>query len=146
MMSVIKTMFRDSLIGCRLSTSSYQACPATSTLDVLFDQEGFDTANMHSLSTNTERIYARISGYYFFSVNGYFLEGASGTYTFEIIVNSVTIASSLHDHVNTEQKMLHLSCIAYLNVGEYAYFKISNSGSASMSVRAGLLFNCFKIG
>jgi hypothetical protein len=87
---------------------------------VSFTAERYDTADIHDLSTNPDRLVAPVAGVY--AVAGWVNFAAHATGVRDIILSAstgVTVARDLRDAISTGTSFQSVSGDVYLEAGEY---------------------------
>lgn len=77
-------------IGCRLSNSADITTTSGATKDLTFDTEYFDTDNMHSTATNTDRITVNTAGKYIVVGHARWENADNGRRQIAFVLNGVT--------------------------------------------------------
>lgn len=117
----------------RVRNSTIISIPNNSDTALTFDTEDFDSASMHSVTSQTSRLTAITSGIYILCGDASFAENSTGVRAWKIRVNGTTeIARSIvptSDNSNSTELTI---CTTYrFQVGEYAeLIARQNSGSS----------------
>lgn len=109
-------------IGCRVYNSIDLSIADNTETDVTFDSERFDTAGLHSTSSNTERLTAQADGYYHIGGSVQWASSVLGTRAVGIRYNGTGNYITLAHASNMTAASLgrrNVDAVYYLNAGDY---------------------------
>lgn len=136
-----KLVTRKRAVACRVYNSVDFTHNSTGNfLPITFDTDRLDANDMHSTSTNTDRITVPSDGWYHIWGNAVFYPNATGARVLEIRVGGSTVIgrSRMNTSSGSVSESIIVSSLYYLNkdnyVGLYAY---QNSGGNLAVIAAG---------
>lgn len=123
-------------IGCRVFLAATQSVLHSTNTLVAFDSEAWDFGGLHN-NVNPTRLTAPVSGFYFIYGTAVFAPNVQGERFALFRLNaSQYIASEDDDAISYsgEPTDINLSCVFYLNAGDFVEFNISQTSGNSMSI------------
>lgn len=113
-----------------------QTIPTGGTVkDVLFDSETFDTANLHSTTTNSHQLVAPIAGVYQITGNVRWEGNAAGTRFVDITTSAggriASVWSAPPSTFNTDQS---ISATYVLNTGQSVFLQVFQNSGVSLNL------------
>jgi hypothetical protein len=120
-----------------VGSSSGQTTTTNHVTPVDFDGEIYDTANLHSISSNTSRLTAPVRGIYRISANVGWASNSSGVRIVQLAANGTPLDSVIWPAtaVNTQQLTTDLG----LRAGDYVEVRVSQTSGGGLGV-AGISF------
>lgn len=132
---------RNDFIGCLAYTETDLVCAHATWVSATFDLEKFDTypsglSEMHSVSSNKDRIYARVTGAYLIKAYGKFVANGTGYRGIRININTTTevIRDFRLNNSGTYLTDMHVSHIYYMTAGQYVTVEFWQSSGGNLSV------------
>lgn len=122
--------------GASVRNSSTQSILNGVNTKLTFDTEEFDTANYHSIVTNTSRFTVPTSGYYQIFAQVHW-QGASGGTTRRIAImkNGTTYISLTRiGPLSTNSPAQECSRLCYLSAGDYVEVEVSQDSGGTLTV------------
>lgn len=146
-----RTVYLQTGIGARVYNSTNISVPHNGTY-LTFDSERFDSGELHSTASNTDRLTVPVAGVYYVFANIEWAE-SNGWRTIDIRCNGVVIASAdfyKDSGDGTTLKTMNLSCLHKASADDYfQVFAYQNTGGAvnvySVTARSPE-FGCFLLG
>jgi hypothetical protein len=121
-----------SIPAARVTRSSSQGVPNATNTTLNFTSERYDTAGMHSTSSNLFAVYAPVTGIYEISANIRWLNGfLSGGASIELVRNGNTV---LAREENPSDHALSISTMARLVAGEHIRVVVFQNSGGSQSI------------
>ncbi|MBN1365391.1 MAG: hypothetical protein JW976_11345 [Syntrophaceae bacterium] len=110
-----------------LLTDAYQTIP--------FNEEVFDTDDMHNTSSNTGYLYAANSGLYLITCHVQFAENGGGLRQVYLRVNGSTlIADVVEPASGVSATCIHLSTVYYLNAGDFVEARARQTSGGNLNL------------
>lgn len=130
--------------ACRINKTTTQSIANATETSITFDAERFDTDNMHSLVTNTERITFNTAGVYVVTFNCEWVDTASaGIRALHIRKNGTTIIASDQessiegaDATQASATMMTISTIYKFNAADYIEARVFQNAGGAISIGA----------
>lgn len=124
--------------GCKLYRTAAQTIPDATTTTLIFDDEIYDTDEMHSTITNPERITIKTAGIYLITLFGYFVSNAVGSRRAYIYSNGFIIHQYRKTADLNERTFINLAVLDQLAVNAYLTARVYQDSGAPLDVaRAG---------
>lgn len=122
--------------ACRVYNDAAISIPDNTVTLLTFNQERYDTANIHSTASNTGRLTAPITGIY--DIFGHIAYAANSTGTREILIrlNGATYIA-VHDETGPSATLTHQQSISthwLLNAGDYVELIAYQNSGGSLNV------------
>ena len=124
-------------IGCRVYRSSNLTISTGTETTVTFDSERCDTNNMHSLTTNTERITVTTPGIYYIWFSARFNQNTGGgKRQLGVWLNNTTQITEGTWEVGAgdDALELHVDTCYHLNNGDYIVVKVLQNSGLDMTI------------
>jgi hypothetical protein len=120
---------------------------------IAYDAEGYDSDSYHSTSSNTSRLTAPSTGYYFVTCSVQYATNGSGNRTVEIAKNGATGASSVVSLTNASISGIvttdyNVGTTVQLNAGQYVecFARQTSGGALNVSAPSYLSFQITRLG
>lgn len=121
---------------CRVRRTTTQSIPNATWTTITWDAERYDTANMHSTSSNTDRIVAPIAGMYEIIAHALIAISTSPDRIIGLMLNGVTeIARSRYPLQIAFAARLHVATQVYLNAGDYVTCRVYQSNGSALNLQ-----------
>lgn len=124
--------------ACRVYNSSTVAVAHNSFTTITFNSERFDTAGLHSTSTNTGRLTFPVAGIYQVGAAIYWTANSTGIRTMRIMVNGGTaLAYTEFNAGAVSGPGLIINTIYSFAAGDYVTFDAYQTSGGSLNIAAG---------
>lgn len=120
---------------CKITNSADIAVTSAGWRTLSLNTDIYDPMNMHSVSTNTERIVVPESGYYAFGAVARFSTSINGGLKI-VRFNSSNVAQSggVMNFENSLRDILNVSGFHYLNSGDYIIMQVYTSVNCNVTI------------
>ena len=134
--------FAGSIPAARVTHSADQSVDHSSSTLLSFDEERFDSANLHDNSVNNSRLTAQVDGVYSVAVNVFWEASATGTRNITLAKNGgLTVAAERVNAPSTGFTMQSFSTMVKLEAGDHiSVFAFQDSGSTLSMLGSGQEF------
>jgi len=124
--------------GARVYNNANISVADSTTTDLTFNSERFDTDAYHSTGTNTERLTAPVAGKYLITGNVRFAANATGFRQAVLILNgSTTIAATRQLAAGASvQNIMVVTTVFELAAGDYVTLRVFQSSGGNLNVEA----------
>jgi hypothetical protein len=125
------------LPAARAGNSADQSVPNSTPTDLTLDTERFDTAGMHSTSTNTERMTAPIDGTYVISGNASWAGNGTGERHLNIERNGTTEIAHVSQIPWAAGPVQSLTTVTRLSAGDFVTLRGAQDSGGALDVGGG---------
>lgn len=115
----------------RLRKNSSQSVPNAIFTPLTFDQESFDTDNLHSLSVNTERVTftAAVVGKWVFTASAHFGGNSNGQRIFRIEKNGGPLSAVVAAPPGANNHGVGVACVIDVAAGDFMNVTVYHDGT-----------------
>lgn len=134
----VKAVENEFDVGCKVNLTTYQPLSDNTWTNIIFDNEIYDTDDMHDCSVNPDRIYIVKKGKYAISANVQFVAVLYGQRGIRVLVNGEPPAgqpSALIAEANSKgSHFLNATCVIELEVGDYISYQAWQDTDGSLNI------------
>jgi hypothetical protein len=124
-------------IGARVYNSSNISIPDNTSVNLTFDSERYDTDDIHSTATDTERLTCKTAGIYIIIGNCRFATNATGRRFFSFRLNGGTYIAVEEWDTNQNFVTRPTICTIYqLDVDDYVVFSVLQTSGGALNIEA----------
>lgn len=102
-----------------------------------FNSERFDNGDLHSTSSNTDRLTAPVTGLYAFGATVQFASNATGRRQVTLTVNGTEVAADERVPVNGAVTIISVSSAWQLTAGDIVRVAVFQTSGGALNVQAG---------
>lgn len=128
----ISTASISAIPAVRVFNSASQSLPNGTNVVLSFDKESFDTADLHSTTTNTSRLTAPVNGVYRVSASIGFTT-AGGRDRIELLKNGTVTLFNTQNPTTGDNTFLNSTDLVRLNAGEFVEVNAQQTSGATSS-------------
>jgi hypothetical protein len=133
------SILKSRAISARLGSNTGQSIPHAAWTALTFNTEAWDDDELHSLSTNTDRLTIRTAGVYFIAAQVRFAANGTGARELQIRLNGVTtLAQADCLAIAQANGLVYLNLVTFwkLMVGDYLSAVVYQASGAALNVES----------
>lgn len=122
---------------CKVYNSAAQTIATATVTAITWNSESWDTGDMHSTSTNTDRITAAVAGYYHVTAQATLSANASGIRRIYLYVDGAEVQRKTYDNMGAAYAtFMDISADLYLAASSYVDVRVDQDSGGNLTTSA----------